>query len=100
MSNKCYDASMEIIAGATIFCGEATIEVTQYGCCFTDEHDRDLMGASESHACERFQAAITAACGRAERAAQYEMGEPVDGMDAEFIEMALQFFFGGGHNES
>lgn len=78
MSDKCYDAS---------------IEVTQYGCCFTDEHDRDLMGASKIHACERFQAAITAACGRAERAAQYEMGEPVD-LDAEFIEMVTQLFFG------
>ena len=88
----CTDANMEIVAGATIFCGDDTIEIAQYGVCFTDENDRDRMGANEIDTCERFQAAIIAACGRAQRAAQYET---IEGMDNEFIAMISTMFFGG-----
>lgn len=90
----CTDANMEIHAGATIFCGEGTIEITQFGCCFTDENDRDLMGANEINACERFHAAIIAACGTAQRAAQYETDEAIEGMDEAFIAECNALFFG------
>ncbi len=88
----CTDANMEIHAGATIFCGEDTIEITQYGCCFTDEHDRDLMGSNEINACERFQAAIIAACGRAQRAAMYEGEIEIEGMGEDFIQACTALF--------
>ena len=90
----CTDATMEIHAGATIFCGEDTIEITQFGVCFTDERDRDLMGSNEINASERFQAAIIAACGRAQRAAQYETDEAIEGMDSAFIAECNALFFG------
>ena len=85
---------MEIHAGATIFCGEDTIEITQFGVCFTDERDRDLMGSNEINASERFQAAIIAACGRAERAAMYEGEIEIEGMGEDFIAECNALFFG------
>lgn len=90
----CTDATMEINTGAMIFVGEGTIEMGQTGCIFIDAAGYPTMGKNEIDASERFQAAIIAVCGRAQRAAQYETDEAIEGMDSAFIAECNALFFG------